>query len=112
MGQIMTYELKHIHGIPYYLREGRVYTFELRDRLPSPDCLAIGTYDAATDVLEYDADFMERLEPRLVAYRAALAIKARDGTPHEKPQKQRIGRRATKRTRARTTDIESDGGGH
>jgi hypothetical protein len=108
----MAYELKHIHGIPYYLREGRVYTFELRDRLPSPDCVAIGTYDAATDSLAYDTDFMERLEPRLAAYRAALTIKTRDGTPHEKPQKLRLGRRATQRTRARATDPEGDGGGH
>ena len=108
----MTYELKHIHGIPYYLREGRVYTFELREGRPGEHCLDIGTYDAATDVLTYDVDAFERLEPRLAAYRDALIVKGRTILSHEKPTKQRNSRRAPKRTRARTSDSESVTGGH
>jgi len=113
MGQTMVYELKHIHGIPYYIHEGRVHTFELRNGLPGDHCLAIGTYDAAAVQIEFDADYMERLEPRLAAYRAAVTVKVRDGAaPHEKPQKQRVSRRTTPRTRTRAANPEGNGGGH
>ena len=43
--QVNHYELKQIRGIPYYLRESTLYTFELDKGIPAASSIAIGTYD-------------------------------------------------------------------
>ncbi len=73
-----TYELKHVHGIPYYLDGTTVRTFELDAGKPSSKCTAIGTYDAATDSITYFADWRERVKSNLDSFRAALSVQERD----------------------------------
>ena len=58
----MNYELKHIHGIPYYLDGTTVRTFELVAGKPGANCIAIGTYNATDDSITYYTDWRERVK--------------------------------------------------
>ena len=44
----MSYQLKQIGGIPYFVKDRIVHTFEIEDGRPSKHCIPIGTYDEAT----------------------------------------------------------------
>ena len=75
----MSYELKHIRGIPYYLDGTIVRIFELGpDGRPTTTCVDIGTYDAATDTITYYADWKVRVRPNLESFRTGLVIGERD----------------------------------
>ena len=84
----MTYELKPINGIPYYLQGNTLYTFELEGGQPSSECIAIGTYDGTAT---YFPDWRERVQSRLGAFRERLTSQPRDTFRDalDKPQKQR-----------------------
>ena len=85
------YELKHIRGIPYYLDGTTVRTFELNAGKPSSECVAIGTYTADTDSIEYYANWRELVQPRLHAFRDAIISQDRGSLRDSivKPQKPR-----------------------
>jgi len=86
----MTFHLKHIKGVPYFLKENRIYTFELEDGQPSKQCIAIGTYHD-NDSITYDDGWLEQISGHLEAFRRSIEIIERDKlreTVH-KPQKQR-----------------------
>jgi len=87
----MTYQLKHINGVPYFLKENRIYTFELEHGQPSTHCVAIGSYEEGTNSITYDADWIERIQPHLEAFRKGVVVIERDKLREtvEKPQKQR-----------------------
>ena len=87
----MNYELKHIHGIPYYLDGTTVRILELDNGKPSTHCIPIGTYDAASDSITYLPDWREHVQPRLDAFRTALTSQARHSLRESivKPQKPR-----------------------
>lgn len=70
----MSYQLKQIGGIPYFVKDSRVYTFEIENGRPSKHCIAIGTYDDATDTIAYDDGWTERIQPRLDAYRSGITV--------------------------------------
>ena len=72
------YELKQIKGIPYYICETTVYTFELNQGLPADTCVPIGSYDQITDTIQYIPDWKERVQSRLDAYRNGLKSLERD----------------------------------
>lgn len=74
----MSYELKHIRGIPYYLREDIIYTFELNKGVPADTCVAIGEYDEKQDCITYYPDWKERTQSRLDAYKQSLISLERD----------------------------------
>jgi len=76
--QVNNYELKQIRGIPYYLRETTLYTFELDQGVPSAHSIAIGTYDEKTDSITYDEQWVALCQPRLDAYRQSLIALERD----------------------------------
>lgn len=104
-----TYELKHIHGIPYYLDGTTIHTFELDAGKPSSKCTAIGTYDAATNSITYFADWRERVKSNLDSFRAALSVQERDKLRESiiKPTKPRkTTRTPRKSTRGKSTKSE------
>ena len=104
-----TYELKHIHGIPYYLDGTTIYTFELDAGKPAANCVAIGTYDAATNPITYFADWRERVKSNLISFRTALSPQERDKLRESiiKPTKQRkTTRTPLKTTRSKTAKSE------
>jgi hypothetical protein len=105
----MAYELKHIRGIPYYLDGTIVRTFELEGGKPSPDCIAIGTYDPTTESITYDVDWRERVQPHLDAFRASLGAQERDKLRETiaKPQKQRKPTRNPRKNGTRTKSAKS-----
>jgi hypothetical protein len=104
----MNYELKHIHGIPYYLHGTTIHTFELNAGRPSEHCIAIGHYDASTDTIHYDDDWQQRVQPRLDAFRSTLQSQARNAVrEHIKPQKQRVSTRAPRKPTRRTKNPAS-----
>ena len=97
----MNYELKHIHGVPYYLGPcGALYTLELDAGKPSKDCVRIGTYSADTGSIDYLPDWRERCQPRLDAFRASLTSQTRDTLRDSiiKPQKPRKTTRAPRKS--------------
>ena len=106
----MTYELKHINGIPYYLNGTTVYTFELDAGKPSK-CIAIGTYtdtntDTNTNTITYYDDWATRVKDNLDSFRASLFAQERGKLRESiiKPQKQRKTIRTPKKTtRAKNT---------
>ena len=106
----MSYELKHIHGVPYYLDGTTVRTFELDAGKPAAECVSIGTYDAATDTLTYFADWRERVQPRLDAFRLGLAPQERDKLRETivKPQKQRKTTRTPRKSSVRAKSLASE----
>ena len=94
------YELKHIRGIPYYLDGTIIRTFELNAGKPSSECIAIGTYTADTDTIEYYPNWRELVQPRLNAFRTAIISQDR-GTLRDsiiKPQKQRKATRTPRKS--------------
>ena len=99
----LPFELKHIRGIPYYVQNAILYTFELSRNdpgKPSHDCIAIGTYDAATESITYAEDWRERIKPSLDAFRAQLSPVERSNIRQDivKPQKSRKASRYSKKT--------------
>ena len=97
----MTYELKHIRGIPYYLHGTTVHTFELDAGQPSANCIAFGTYHPATDSIIYYDNWEQLLQPRRDAFRGVIHSQdrgARDAS--EKPQKSRKATRAPRKVGA------------
>jgi hypothetical protein len=105
----MSYELKHIRGIPYYLDGTTVRTFELDGGKPAATCVAIGTYDAAKDSITYFPDWVESVQPHLDAFRASLHPQERDKLRETiaKPQKQRKATRNPRKTTTRAKNPKS-----
>jgi hypothetical protein len=104
-----SYELKHIHGIPYYIDGTTVRIFELDAGKPSANCVAIGTYDATTDSITYFSDWRERVKSNLIAFRAGLSVQERDKLRESiiKPAKPRKTTR-TPRKNARSKSTKSE----
>lgn len=107
---VMSYELKHIHGVPYYLDGSTVRTFEMDGGKPAAECVAIGTYDATTDTLTYFADWIERIQPRLDAFRTGIMPQERDKLRDTivKPQKQRKTTRTPRKSSTRAKSATSE----
>ena len=106
----MNYELKHIHGIPYYLDGTTVKSFELDKGKPGTNCVAIGTYDAATDSITYYTDWRERVKSNLDTFRANLIVQERDKLRESiiKPQKPRKTTRTPRKPTTRTKSAKSE----
>jgi hypothetical protein len=105
----MNYELKHIHGIPYYLDGTTVRTFELVAGKPGANCIAIGTYKETDDSITYYTDWRERVKSNLDAFRGAISAQERDKLRESiiKPTKQRkTTRTPRKTTRSKTAKSE------
>ena len=105
----MSYELKHIRGIPYYLDGTTVRTFELDGGKPSLDSVPIGTYDSTHNTITYFPDWREHIQSHLDAFRASLHPQERDKLRETiaKPQKQRKTTRNPRKTTSRTKDPKS-----
>lgn len=104
MDPTQPFELKHIRGIPYYTQNGTLYAFELsraEPGKPSRDSIAIGTYDSATGAIAFAADWRERVQPRLDAFRAELVAVERANIRQDtvKPQKSRKAARHSRPSR-------------
>jgi len=105
----MTYQLKHIRGVPYFLKGGIIYTFELNNGLPSEQCIAIGTYDEASDSITYYEDWFERVESHIETFRNRIQVIERSKLREtvDKPQKPRkTASNQRKTTRAKTVKSE------
>lgn len=105
----MSYELKHIRGIPYYLDGSVVRTFELDGGKPAAHCVSIGTYDAGSDTITYYSDWRERVKSNLDIFRSSLAAQERNKLRESivKPQKQRKSTRAPRKsTRGKSAKSE------
>jgi hypothetical protein len=103
MDPTQPFELKHIRGIPYYTQNGILYAFELsraEPGKPSRDSIAIGTYDV-TGTIAFAADWRERVQPRLAAFRAELVAVERANIRQDtvKPQKSRKASRHSRASR-------------
>jgi len=108
----MNYELKHIHGVPYFLDGTTVRIFALQGGQPSDQCIAIGTYHPDTGDIESYPDWEERIQPCLAAFRAGLVSYARgDRESINKPQKQRKAARNPRKSSSRAKNPASDGVG-
>lgn len=106
------FELKHIRGIPYYLQNAILYTFELSREdpgKPSDQCIAIGTYDTTTDSVVYYPDWRERVKPHLDAFRRELQAVDRNTIRQTivKPQKSRKATRNPRKGTGRTKATKS-----
>jgi hypothetical protein len=103
----MTYELKHIHGIPYYLDGNIVHTFEVDAGKSSVRCIAIGTYE--NESITYYDDWQQRVQSSLESFRSSLISQERDKLRESivKPQKQRKTTR-TPRKNIRTKSTKSE----
>jgi hypothetical protein len=105
----MNYELKHIHGIPYYIDGTIVKTFQLDKGKPASNCVAIGTYDATADSIAYYTDWRDRVKSNLDAFRESLSAQERDKLRESiiKPTKQRKTTRAPRKsTKSKSTKSE------
>jgi len=105
----MTYQLKHIRGVPYFLKGGIIYTFELDNGLPSEQCVAIGIYDEASDSITYYEDWFERVESHIETFRNRIQVIERSKLREtvDKPQKPRkTASNQRKTTRAKTVKSE------
>jgi len=104
-----TYELKHIHGVPYYLDGTTVRIFDLDNGKPSSNCVAIGTYAAATDTITRFPDWRERVKSTLESFRNSLTVQERDKLRESiiKPQKPRKATRTPRKT-PRSKDTASE----
>ena len=87
----MSFEVKHIRGIPYFLNGTTIHTLELHEGKPSDKCTAIGTYHAESNSITYFPDWKERVAPHLASFHAAITVQDRDKLRESivKPQKQR-----------------------
>ena len=105
----MTYQLKHIRGVPYFLKGEIIYTFELDNGLPSEQCVAIGTYDEASDFITYYEDWFERVESHLEVFRSRVQVIERNKLREtvDKPQKQRKAASNQRKT-TRAKNIKSE----
>ncbi len=105
-----TYELKHNNGIPYYINNGIVHTFELKDGKPAPTCVAIGTYDTTTDRITYYPDWRVRVKSNLDTFRAGITVQERDKLREtvSKPIKQRKTTRNSRKSTKRTANSSSE----
>ncbi len=100
------FELKHIRGIPYYVQNTTVYTFELSAEepgKPSGECIPIGVYDATGDRVIYAEDWRERVQPHLDAFREQLVSIDRNTIRKTlvKPQKSRKAARTSRKGSSR-----------
>ena len=104
-----TYELKHIHGVPYYLDGTTIRIFDLDNGKPSSNCVAIGTYAAATDTITRFPDWRERVKSTLESFRNSLTVQERDKLRESiiKPQKPRKATRTPRKT-PRSKDTASE----
>jgi hypothetical protein len=105
----MTYQLKHIRGVPYFLKGKIIHTFELDNGLPSEQCVAIGTYDEASDSITYYENWFEHVEPHLEAFRSRIQVIERSKLREtvDKPQKQRKAASNQRKT-TRANNIKSE----
>ena len=87
----MSFELKHIRGIPYFLNGTTVHILELDAGKPSDTCVAIGTYNSESNSITYYPDWKERVIPNLASFHTAIIVQDRDKLRESivKPQKQR-----------------------
>lgn len=94
----MTYELKHINGIPYYIDGKIVKTFEVDAGKSSMRCISIGTYENES-IVYYD-DWRQRVQSNLESFRSSLISQERDKLRESiiKPQKQRKATRTPRKT--------------
>ena len=94
----MSYELKQINGIPYYLDGIVVKTFELDAGKPSSKCISIGTYE--NESITYYDDWRERVQFNLDSFRNSITSQERDKLRESiiKPQKQRKATRTPRKT--------------
>ena len=92
----MTYELKQINGIPYYLNGSIVYTFELDAEKSKP--VAIGTYN--NESITYYDDWRQRVQSNLDIFRESIIIQERDKLRESiiKPQKPRKATRTPRKS--------------
>lgn len=95
------FEIKHINGVPYYVHESTVYTFELDAGRPSANCIAIGTYDGNAERITYYPDWRERVKSNLQQFRQSLFTQERDKLRDSiiKPQKSKKGTRNPRKSR-------------
>ena len=106
----VNFEIKHINGIPYYVSESIVYTFELDAGKPSAACTAIGTFDAATGSITYYPDWKQRVQSNLQRFRESLFTQERDKLRESivKPTKQRKAARNPRKAASRTKNPKSE----
>ena len=100
----MTYELKQINGIPYYLHGTIMYTFELDAGKSSSTCVAIGTYN--NESITYYDDWRQRVQSNLDHFRESIIIQERDKLRESiiKPQKPRKATRTPRKsTKSKST---------
>jgi hypothetical protein len=104
------FEIKHINGVPYYVHESTVYTFELDAGKPSANCTAIGTYNAAAERITYYPDWRERVQSNLQQFRQSLFTQERDKLRDSivKPAKQRKATRNPRKSTSRTKNTASE----
>jgi hypothetical protein len=96
----MSFEVKHIRGIPYFLNGTTIYTLELNAGKPSETCVAIGTYVAESNSITYFPDWKELVRSNLASFHASISIQNRDKLRESiiKPQKQRKSTRNPRKT--------------
>ena len=106
----VNFEIKHINGIPYYVHESTIYTFELDAGQPSANCTAIGTYHAAGDSITYYPDWKQCVAGNLQRFRESLFTPERDKLRESiiKPTKQRKATRNPRKTTSRTKNPKSE----
>ena len=104
------FEIKHINGIPYYVSESTVYTFELDAGKPSRTCTAIGSYDTGTESITYYPDWKQRVQSNLERFRESLFTQERDKLRESiiKPTKQRKATRNPRKATSRTKNPKSE----
>ncbi len=103
------FELRHIRGIPYYLSGNDVYTFELDSGKPGANCIAIGSYHAESDSIQFFPDWRNRVQSNLDAFRASLISIERDKLRQNiiKPQKSRKTTRTSRKDTTKTKNPKS-----
>ena len=108
----VNFEIKHIHGIPYYVNESTVYTFELDGGKPSARSIPIGSYSstATGDSITYYPDWRERVAGNLQQFRQSLFTQERDKLRESivKPAKQRKATRNPRKSSSRTKSATSE----
>lgn len=106
----VNFEIKHINGIPYYVSESIVYTFELDAGKPSESCTAIGIFDAATGSITYYPDWRDRVQSNLQRFRESLFTQERDKLRESiiRPAKQRKAARNPRKAASQTKNPKSE----
>ena len=105
----MNYELKHIHGIPYYLSGTTVHTFECVAGKPAANTVAIGTYDSAANSITYFPNWRDIIKSNLDVFRSSITIQERDKLRKSiiKPTKPRKATRTPRKSAIKTTNTPS-----